>query len=270
MSTLDRPCEDWLERVSAHLDGELSEAEDRAVQEHLETCPRCRAWAEAAKADAERFAAAYGRSAEEGNLRGQVLDRIAASMREPQPWWRSSQAWLSRLVALCAIVVLGMILLAVVPPVLRSREHAQKPVCINNQKQILAAAIAFAADSEGRLPRAVAWNAYLVPYLKDAEEVFHCPSADPSVNAGYDYAYNPTLSGKPTSAFAQPAEAVMIFDADDGHAAWRHHGGAIFGYADGHVRWQRRPGGAQTGAPATEPEQPLSVPIGVQAAPRGL
>ena len=36
-------CEQMLELLSARLDGELNQAEEQAVQAHLEQCPECRA-----------------------------------------------------------------------------------------------------------------------------------------------------------------------------------------------------------------------------------
>lgn len=36
-------CETYLEWISAHLDGQLSDEEERELEEHLDQCPTCRA-----------------------------------------------------------------------------------------------------------------------------------------------------------------------------------------------------------------------------------
>ena len=36
-------CEKYLEWISAHLDGQLSDEEERELEEHLDQCPTCRA-----------------------------------------------------------------------------------------------------------------------------------------------------------------------------------------------------------------------------------
>ena len=47
--------EHWLELISASLDGELSDADRAALEEHLAVCPECRRVSEAFRAIGESF-----------------------------------------------------------------------------------------------------------------------------------------------------------------------------------------------------------------------
>lgn len=40
---MSRMCHEYLEKVYAYLDGEMSDADCRALQAHLESCPPCMA-----------------------------------------------------------------------------------------------------------------------------------------------------------------------------------------------------------------------------------
>jgi prepilin-type processing-associated H-X9-DG protein len=258
VSTLERPCDDWLERLSAYLDGELTEADAGAVRGHLATCPGCRAWAEAVQADAECLRAAYGKAVATADVRAPVMGRVAALARAPR---RTIGPLLWRLAGAC--VVAFIVVAALFPVFSRSKRHETRDTCISNQRQIAAAIVAFADDSDGRLPRADTWSGRLLPYLRDAREVFHCPEADRARNGGYDYAFNIAVSGKSAGDLKRPAATVMIFDADRGEVAWRHLEGAVFAYVDGHVKWHPRPAGPTSG----EGEAIVRVPTGVQAVP---
>jgi prepilin-type processing-associated H-X9-DG protein len=160
-------------------------------------------------------------------------------------------------VGLVGLAIFALVAL-LFPVLVRQGEPSRAAACISNQKQILAAATAFAEDCEWRLPPAATWNVRLGPYLSDAADVFHCPSVPVAKGGGYDYAFNETLSGKEITALPNPSGMIMIFDADNGQVAWRHAAGANLGYADGHVRYQRKSAAARLPA----------VPSAVQAAPR--
>lgn len=259
MSTLDRPCDDWLERISAHLDGEASEAEDRAVRQHLDSCPGCRAWAEAARADAEQFAAAYGRRAEQVRLRGAVMDRVAAGARGRSPW---DGVW--QIAAVAAGV--GLIAALLFPVFARSRGRPFQTQCMSNQKQIMYAMLEYADDWDGRLPPAIAWNAYLAKRLADPRRLFQCPTAQRQGSRGYDYAYNPMLSAKAMSDVPDPAYTVATFDADNGQISARHMGGANVAYVDGHLKWSR-PVQTPTGWALKHGDRSIPIPFGAQAVP---
>jgi prepilin-type processing-associated H-X9-DG protein len=257
VSTLDRPCDDWLERVSAHLDGEAGDAEDRAVREHLDACPGCRAWAEAMRTDAERFAAVYGRATQQVNLRLAVLDRIAASTRGWSPW---DGVW--QIAAVAAGV--GLIAALLFPVLAGGKCRSMQTQCMSNQKQIMLAMIQYADDWDGHLPPAIAWNAYLTGYLQTKDEVFRCPVAQHQGSREYDYAYNPTMSAKSAYDLPEPAYAVTVFEAANGQVAPRHLGGANIAYADGHVKWSR-PTQTPAGWVLKHGERSIPVPFGAQA-----
>lgn len=97
------PCEQWEERLSALLDGELSEAERRELTEHLAGCGACRAYLADLTAIHEAMEAV---PAPEGFARS-VMDRVAHTKqdagRKVIPWRR----W-GLLAACCALAALGL------------------------------------------------------------------------------------------------------------------------------------------------------------------
>ena len=70
-------CETYLEWISAHLDGQLSDEEERELEEHLDQCPTCRAIEERLAALHDSFQGLEDIPAPEGFTQG-VMDRVRA------------------------------------------------------------------------------------------------------------------------------------------------------------------------------------------------
>lgn len=119
-----KPCEEWNERLSAYLDGEVDNIERLTVLQHLEACAACRAAAEILRCDAQDVSAALSaRGAGEG-FAGRVMAQVAvtsmgepetAPVRQPHPWLD----WLVRrdrgkLIALIGVAASAVLLIVVV------------------------------------------------------------------------------------------------------------------------------------------------------------
>ena len=110
MNTDMLTCEEALERMSQALDGPLPLEERQALEEHLESCPECRAAYEALfqMEDALRE---IGETPAPAELSARVMEQIqaeAAPARRPAPRWnRAGWRNLAGLAA-CAVLCLGL------------------------------------------------------------------------------------------------------------------------------------------------------------------
>ena len=98
-------CTSARSAVSARLDGELPEAEDAALDEHLSRCPACRAWEDDAATVTRR---ARLRTAPSPGP--DLVDRVLATRSRPRHAW-PAERWLLLLVG-------ATMLLAALPSVL--------------------------------------------------------------------------------------------------------------------------------------------------------
>ena len=101
-------CNRYLELLSARLDGALTEAEERELEEHLLNCPDCRAVGAQLAALQEAFPELEDISAPEGFTQG-VMDRIRES--EPKkviPLFKRPQVRALAGLAACLVVVVGL------------------------------------------------------------------------------------------------------------------------------------------------------------------
>ena len=103
-------CEDALERMSQALDGPLPLEERQALEEHLESCPECRA-AYAVLFQMEDALREIGETPAPAELSARVMEQIqaeAAPARRPAPRWnRAGWRNLAGLAA-CAVLCLGL------------------------------------------------------------------------------------------------------------------------------------------------------------------
>lgn len=109
MSGVDM-CEKYTELISAKLDGELSGAEELALEAHLASCPACRALAEELAAIHAAFPRLGEYQAPEGFARG-VMDKIQE--REGQkpkvvPLFKRPQIKALAGLAACAVLCVGL------------------------------------------------------------------------------------------------------------------------------------------------------------------
>lgn len=101
-------CEQYLELISGHIDGENSEAQERALQAHLEHCAHCRALLESYR-QMEQGIAALTQEVPEGFAAG-VLERLPVKRAA-----RRRGAWLRPLFGAAAAALVLLIGLRLLP-----------------------------------------------------------------------------------------------------------------------------------------------------------
>ncbi len=119
---------------------------------------------------------------------------------------------------------------------------AKRTQCLSNVKQQAIAMSMYASEYDDHFPLADSWHTANEPFVKDE---LRCPSA----TSPWTYAMNSPLSGKAFDAIDQPADLVLLFEADaslpnaSGGREWlvfRHPLGeskvATIGFADGHAK----------------------------------
>lgn len=101
-------CDQFLELLSARLDGALTEEEERELEEHLAVCPDCRAVGAQLSALQGAFPELEEDAPPEGFARG-VMDRIRAS-EAPKiiPLWKRPQFRALAGLAACLVLVAGL------------------------------------------------------------------------------------------------------------------------------------------------------------------
>lgn len=101
-------CDQFLELLSARLDGALTEEEERELEEHLAVCPDCRAVGAQLSALRGAFPELEEDAPPEGFARG-VMDRIRAS-EAPKiiPLWKRPQFRALAGLAACLVVIVGV------------------------------------------------------------------------------------------------------------------------------------------------------------------
>ncbi|MBI4613177.1 MAG: zf-HC2 domain-containing protein [Planctomycetes bacterium] len=80
-------CEEWLERISRKMDGELPAEEAALLESHLAGCPSCREAERELREDERRVVAALSRAVESvslPNLAAAVLARVRSERRETE------------------------------------------------------------------------------------------------------------------------------------------------------------------------------------------
>lgn len=85
-------CEDWIEKISAEIDGELSLLECKRVADHLAVCEGCRAIRQAFLKDRARFVAVFDAVTMKVDLSATVLDRLSRRPLRPG-WGRPPGGW---------------------------------------------------------------------------------------------------------------------------------------------------------------------------------
>ena len=114
----------------------------------------------------------------------------------------------------------------------QARRAARTTACLSNVKQLSVGTIMYSLDHDDRLPKAAAWKASIMPYLK-SKGVFHCPE---DASGSVSYFLDPRVGGKDTTSVARPAETAMIVEGTPKTTAFRHGGRASLGYVDGHAK----------------------------------
>jgi prepilin-type processing-associated H-X9-DG protein len=146
------------------------------------------------------------------------------------------------------VIAAGALGAAVLYPVFaKARARAQASACTANLEELAEAALAYADDHDGVLPRADTWVQDLQPYLESAE-LLKCPRA-PDLVIGY--AMNRALSGDRLADIRDPENTPLFFESElrgpspagglADIAPPRHGDGNHFAFADGEVAFVTPP-----------------------------
>lgn len=94
-------CEDFRDRLTARLDGELGEHDSRAMDAHADACDACRALRDDRRTERERWRAAWRETAP-ADLRHGLLAAAPAAPRRSAPSWLP---WAAAAAVLAALVL---------------------------------------------------------------------------------------------------------------------------------------------------------------------
>ncbi len=122
-------------------------------------------------------------------------------------------------------------------------QEIRRSQCQTNLKQIALGVAQYVQDYDEKYPLAKPWIDVVKPYVK-SEAIFNCPALPKG--ARYGYAYNSKLSSKAEMQVAQTSLTVELYETSvlkrnaygiGENTAFRHDGGANYGFADGHIKW---------------------------------
>ena len=148
------------------------------------------------------------------------------------------------LIELLVVIAIIAILAAILFPVFaKAREKARMTSCLNNEKQIVTAALMYAQDNNELLPdTATFWGSVNLD-----RGVLICPTLGTKIANGYDY--NSLVAGKALGELPAAEKSIVVFDgtsttgqtANVGYATanfdFRHaNSSMILGFLDGHVQ----------------------------------
>jgi prepilin-type processing-associated H-X9-DG protein len=131
------------------------------------------------------------------------------------------------------------------PMIAKSREAAQKAVCLSNIKNMSLAMQMFLADHNDEFPKTERWVEEMMPYIRN-EAALKCPKDESWARSSYGM--NEALIGKRLLEVEDPAKLVVFYETanpgenpvggpEDVVSPGRHLNGNNFGYADGHAQW---------------------------------
>ncbi len=113
--TNETSCPAYRERITAWVDGELSDpAERTAVESHVRTCDGCRIYSDAETATRPLVSAAYTVPVEVGRLRVWIWERlyvVTTSKPRRAPVWLPRLAWGAVAAAVLAVLAVGYVTL---------------------------------------------------------------------------------------------------------------------------------------------------------------
>lgn len=233
-------CEEWIERISAHADGELAATEVSSVTEHLQMCEACRHQLETFRANAQRAT----RALTAVRARPDFAQRVMTALPES---YAARTSWRERLASLvewrpnihhAVQAGVGVAMMAVVAAILlptfgTAREKARQSQCMSNLKNLGLALRLYSQDYDEKLPSGIE---ALSHYLNN-EDVFYCPAKGHKIRR--KFALRDGLEHLTISRIPNPSEFVVAYEGSDGVVDKAHDGGAYFLFLDGQVRLRR-------------------------------
>ncbi|MFQ6134130.1 MAG: DUF4349 domain-containing protein, partial [Armatimonadota bacterium] len=246
------PCDEWIERVSAHADEELDEAEKGEARAHLDECDACRQWLEQVRADREVLVGNLARQKRRWGFARGVMQEVAKRRVYGHPANAAPRRWRFTAIELAVSCLVICVCAAVLFPVFskvrekarharcgvssRTIAQARQAACPSNLKQICLAMLMYEDDFDA-FPPHENWTEAIFPYTRN-NEILICPE-DKQADLGYGY--NPALAGRDLKTIDDPTNTVLVYDARDGKLEQRHDDGAYYGFVDGEVKWLEDP-----------------------------
>ncbi|RYG68611.1 hypothetical protein EON80_11285 [bacterium] len=179
----------------------------------------------------------------------------------------------------CTLFISGFIAAVLFPVFNRARGTQCGPMCSSKLKMIGIGLIQYTQDYDEKYPLVPArnggWVEAVYPYVKNAG-VFQCPievnreesqevsnaaSFYPKTSGVTDYYFNSQLRGRMSSSIGDRARIIILGEGNDGQdvtdssyskseipiswrtdassPAFRHLGGAFYGFADGHAKFMK-------------------------------
>ncbi len=138
------------------------------------------------------------------------------------------------LIELLVVIAIIAILAAILFPVFaKAREKARQTACLNNQRQIVTAAMLYAQDHDELLPTADAfWGAISLD-----KGVLICPTLGTKIANGYVFNGGSHLSGTALGEVSNPANTMLVADGLQNSipAGWTNPAGFLRGHLIGEV-----------------------------------
>jgi hypothetical protein len=228
MTSRNRPCDNWLLKLSLHLDGAAPDPE--AVEQHLRTCPACHAWFEGAQADRNRVRQAFTVPIPPGfaeRILAEAQKTPASALRRPLGTVRCQ-----RIIEICAAAAMVTLLVTLVGPLApMARQSLRTRDCLRNVRELASALQAYSNDYGETLPPGHTWDSSLIHYVRGLG-TYQCPEA----RSLPSYCFGHGLSEADLRAFEQPSQVVVFYDEHErqpGVFDPRHNGRGATSFLDG-------------------------------------
>lgn len=124
----------------------------------------------------------------------------------------------------CLPIVAVFALALLITPSLRKlrdtqKEAARTTICLSNIKQISMGFQMYAQDYDDHLPPSRGWMDSIGTHVDaggaNPDALFRCPTVQHANPAGFGYAFNNKLAGRPMSKVGAPASMQLVYDSSD-------------------------------------------------------
>ncbi len=154
-------------------------------------------------------------------------------MGPAEPIHRGWRIGRQHLVVLSLLIIPLVAILAAIlfPAFVRVEAKKAQRACLANLRMLHSAAMPYAEDNDGYLPRGVSWRDALLPHLPGGRDCSLCPATKKP------YVFNDALSGSTIKKMPSPDKVTLFSDAPADERKPPHGGGFNVVFLDGHVQW---------------------------------
>ena len=143
-------------------------------------------------------------------------------------WRIGRQQHIGLLLLMIPLVAIGAAYLF--PAFARVKARKAQRACLSNLIMLHSAAMAYAEDNDGYLPRGVSWRDALLPHLPGGRDCSLCPATKKP------YVFNDALSGSVIKKIPNPDKVALFWDAPADEGRPPHGGGFNVVFLNGHVQ----------------------------------